>query len=980
MDLANLRVLFGYEGLEQLNGALNKARGQAERNFNQLTRSVGLGMTAVGAAITGTLGLFTKSALSFEKGMRDVGTLGVENLQKLREGVLDFSTAMGQDAVQSTEDLYQIISKGIPEEHALTVLESSAKAAAAGVGEVSDALDLGTSIVNAYALEVSEFENILGNAVTAVKYGSTTIGDMGSVIGRVAPLASQAGVSMNELFSAISGVTATGMKTREAISGIRAALSNVIKPSSEAQELTEALGLEFNATALQAQGLQGFLQNMQQTIEQNAPVLAQHKDQIEAVANETNRASEAAKERIQAIDQEIAVVKEQIAAAGAQGSSSSELRERLKALKEEQKSLTAETKTFDQQLKELRSEHKELQGVSDDTLTTMAALFGSIEGLNVVLALTGGKGADIFAKSLKDMQDGAKTLNETFEEWKKNNPELAYRQARQALANMGIEIGTVLLPVLADLAQSLIPIAKAISNFIREYPTLSKWIIVGTAAFGAFNLVLGPIIYKLPMLIGLFKGLAGLKIAGAIGSAASAMGGLAGATGGVGAALVAALPMMAAVVAAVIILAPLIAGVAKEYRNWRDAVEEKRQSEERLAAQIELRIQQLEKQGIAVDRAKVAEMEATEQILYLNELARNSQDATLQKYLETQYGKQAAQQAFVQAKNLMLNQEITMEEAAAVAVLGIHENVKRELMQADAEKTQQMLEFLGIRTQAAEETALEEQEAAQETAAAQQATVRGMESLAAGITGTTDQMAQSVEHRTGAVAGAMQDMTEENTRSVERMADANVGHLATFDEGANRHMGGAQDALVGFEEEMAQVPDVTRQSMQETVVYVHQAVNQMEQDLARGRAALEGLDPNVRHSPSINDRIRQGLREMGGMFTGQMSDIQHILWKTREEWTRRWTSPPEIQMPRTARVDEAATRLTREFSSALRTPEFPDFSRNGHFRTPAPESARGGDVSVNIASMHVASDQDVERVINEIAMGVKRKLIMGGDK
>jgi hypothetical protein len=980
MDLANLRVLFGYEGLEQLNSALNKAQGQAEHNFTQLTRSVGMGMTAVGAAITGTLGLFTKSAMSFEKGMRDVGTLGVENLQRLREGVLDFSTAMGQDAVESTENLYQIISKGIPEENALSVLESSAKGAASGVGEVSDALDLGTSIINAYNLEVSEFENIMGNAVTAVKYGSTTIGDLGGSIGRVAPIASQTGVSMQELFAAIAGVTAVGVNTQEAITGLRAALSGVIKPTSEATDLAEALGIQFDATALRTQGLQGFLTNMMETVEKNGPVLAQYKSELENVAVQTNLASDAAKERIKAIEQEMAATQEQIAIAGAQGDSAKELREHLKALKAEQQALTAETKTFEEELKELRKQHEGLQGVSDDTLTTMAALFGSIRGLNTVLALTAGKGAVKFQQAIEATKDGAKTLNETFEAWKKNNPELAYRQARMALRNMGIEIGTVLLPVLAELAQSMIPIAKWVSHILREYPRLSKWIIMGTAAFGAFNLALGPLLIKLPAIIGLFKGLAGIQMAGNISGAASAMGGLAGMTGAAGGALVAALPVIAAVGAAVIILAPLIRGVAHEFRNWRDAVDEQRASEERLNAKIGERIAQLELQGIAVDHAKIAEMNYNERILYLNQLERDSQDATLRKHLETQYGKQAAQEAFVQAKNLMLNTEMTMEEAAAIAVMDIHENVKRNLMQADAEKTQGMLEMLGIRTQAARQGAEEEQKAAQDTAAAQQETVHGMESLASGIEGTTGRMAKSVEQRTGAVADSMEQMTEDNSRAVERMADANTGHLASFDERANQHMGGAQDALVGFEDEMAQVPEVTRNAMQETAMYVWQTVNQMEQDLARGRAALRELDPNLRHSPSINDRIRQGLHDMGGMITGQMGDIQRVLGQTRDEWMRRWTSPPEIQIPRTARVDEAATHLTGEFATALRAPDFHEFSRTGRFREPAHEAARGNSVNVHIANMQVTGDQDVERVINEIAMGIKRKLIMGGDK
>ena len=53
------------------------------------------------------------------------------------------------------------------------------------------------------------------------------------------------------------------MPTSQAITAIKAALSNIIKPSSEAQKATEELGIEFNATALRSQGLSGFMQTLQ---------------------------------------------------------------------------------------------------------------------------------------------------------------------------------------------------------------------------------------------------------------------------------------------------------------------------------------------------------------------------------------------------------------------------------------------------------------------------------------------------------------------------------------------------------------------------------------------------------------------------------------------------------------------------------------------------------------------------------------------
>lgn len=974
MDLASLRVLFSYSGLSELEG-------DANRTFQNVSRNVGMAMTAVGAAITGAFGVATHAAMDFERWMRNVGTLGASNMEELREGVLDYSTAMGQNAVQATTDLYQILSKGIPEENALEVLNSSAKAAAAGVGQVSDALDLGTSIINAYGEEVSSFEHIMGNAVSAVKYGSTTIGDMGTVIGRVAPIASQAGVSVNELFAAIAAITATGTKTTEAISGLRQAFANVIKPSSDAQAVAELLGVEFSVVGLKAKGLEGFLDDLVDKVEKGSKELGGQKKVLEQLRGQLDANTVAAQQRLTVVQQEIPAVEQAIAAARAQGVATVELEQKLKALREEEKGLVEEAKGFEQQIKALKEQYEGLEGVSEDTLTTMAALFGSVQGLNAVLALTAGKGGEIFKKSLNEMQDGAKTLNEVFEEWRKQNPELAYRQAKAALSQISIEIGTVLLPVLADLVQMMIPIAKWVTEFIRENPRLAKGLILAVGAFGAFNLTLGPIIYKLPMLIGLFKALAGLKIAGAISGAASAMAGLGGAVAGSSAALLALLPVLAVVATALLFTIPMVYAAGKAMLEWRDAVEQKRQSEERLAAQIELRIQQLEKQGIAIDRAKVAEMEATEQILYLNELERNSQDEVLKKHLETLAGKEAAQQHFAAAKNLLLNKEISAEEAAAVAIMEISNATKSELMRADAEETENILRFLGVRTGAKKAAAEEEQQAAKETVAAQQETVAGMQEVARNLDGATDDFGRHVQRRTETVSDFMETATRESGKSVTEMGEQTGEAVDKFSTQIYEASMSNEEALRLWQDGFAQLPQIANPSLQETAAWVRIYVQQMNEDMERARMALLSLDAQARHSPSINDRIRGGLEAMTDLVGSSMSEIQRQIWETRDEWMGRWELPT-ITLPQVGSTRQAADELSRQYETVRREPQWEEFSRAGRFaQQPAVAAApAGGDVYVQIPNLTVSNELDVEKVINEIARGVKRQMIMGGQK
>lgn len=57
----------------------------------------------------------------------------------------------------------------------------------------------------------------------------------------LAPLASSLGIDFNELMSATAALTTTGMPASQAYTGLKAALSNVLKPTKDATELAANL-------------------------------------------------------------------------------------------------------------------------------------------------------------------------------------------------------------------------------------------------------------------------------------------------------------------------------------------------------------------------------------------------------------------------------------------------------------------------------------------------------------------------------------------------------------------------------------------------------------------------------------------------------------------------------------------------------------------------------------------------------------------
>jgi TP901 family phage tail tape measure protein len=386
--------------------------------------------TAMGLAITAALGASAKAAQDFTKSMAEVNTLGVENLAALEQGVKDLSIQFGQDLGDSVQATYDIISAGIPEGSALDVLAASAEAAVAGVSDVSTAVDLSTSVLNAFGLEAGEVTTVFDAAFGAIKAGKTTMDELAGSVGRVAPLFNAAGLNAQEMFASIAALTKGGIKTTEAVSGLKAALTGVIKPTTEATQLANQLGIEFNTEALQAQGLVGFLQGVAEATGGN-------------------------------IDQ-------------------------------------------------------------------MGQLFGSIEGLNAVLALTGPQ-AKSLEETFKDLTENTGQSREAFDRFIEANPGFVFEQTKAQVKVLAIELGQSLLPALIELVKMVKPWIESLIGIVQAHPKATAAIVTVTAAVGALMLAIGPVLIALGSISTMFAGAGG--VAAAAGAATGAIGLLGAALG-----------------------------------------------------------------------------------------------------------------------------------------------------------------------------------------------------------------------------------------------------------------------------------------------------------------------------------------------------------------------------------------------------------------------------------------------------------------
>ena len=210
----------------------------------------------------------------------DTSKISMENLGK---AVMQLSTDTGESAAGLNEALYSAISAGADTASAVDLVGVAVKAARGGFTDTETAVDGLTSALNAYGMETTDAEGLANKFLVTQNLGKTTFGELASSIGGVAPTAHAAGVSIDELLSGVASLTANGVGTSEAMTGIKAALSNVIKPSSEAAKMAEQLGLDFSTAALQSKGFAGFLDDVKTATGGNMDQMAKLFGSVEAL-------------------------------------------------------------------------------------------------------------------------------------------------------------------------------------------------------------------------------------------------------------------------------------------------------------------------------------------------------------------------------------------------------------------------------------------------------------------------------------------------------------------------------------------------------------------------------------------------------------------------------------------------------------------------------------------------------------------------
>lgn len=219
------------------------AAGEDVQELGGKIETVGKKVSVASAASAAALGASVKLASDYTDAVAKVGTvadLQSVPLEKLRDDMLQLSTETGRGAGEIADATYQAISASVDTADAVSFVGTSVGLAKAGFLETADAVDVLTTIINAYGLEASDAGRLSDILIQTQNDGKTTVNELSQSMGQVIPLASAYGVNIENLAASYAQLTKNGVDTAQAGTYLKSMLNELGDSGSDVGEILKS--------------------------------------------------------------------------------------------------------------------------------------------------------------------------------------------------------------------------------------------------------------------------------------------------------------------------------------------------------------------------------------------------------------------------------------------------------------------------------------------------------------------------------------------------------------------------------------------------------------------------------------------------------------------------------------------------------------------------------------------------------------------
>lgn len=255
----HVQVVISATGAGAAAGAMRSTTNSLNAMASQFTRSqvpirqMGDAMRQTSSLINYTMimplamlgGAAIQASRNFEKSMKKIqGLVGIsaKEVQSFSKSILGMAADTARAPLELADAMYFISSAGIKGAEAIDVLNQSARAAAAGLGETKVVADALTSVINAYGEGNYSAATAADVLTAAVKEGKVEADQLAPSLGKVLPIAATFGATFEDVSAGMASLTRTGTTAGTAAIYLRQVMSQLLKPAKAAQEELFAAG------------------------------------------------------------------------------------------------------------------------------------------------------------------------------------------------------------------------------------------------------------------------------------------------------------------------------------------------------------------------------------------------------------------------------------------------------------------------------------------------------------------------------------------------------------------------------------------------------------------------------------------------------------------------------------------------------------------------------------------------------------------
>lgn len=266
------------QGLKGIGDQAKKTSGSVGKDWGAIGKSVsGLGdslTTKVSLPLIGLGALATKAAGDFDAAFVQMQTLaGVSagEVDGLKESVLSLAGETGKAPQELADAMFFLQSSGLDAASAMDALEISAKASAAGLGDTVTLADAASSVMLAYADSGMTAAQAMDTLIATAKAGKAEPEAIAGQLSKLIPISAALKISFQDVGGALAALSTKGFSAEQGATGLAAVMSKLQKPSQQAQESLDAVGLSGDRLKdlLGEKNLQGVLLTLKERLGDN---------------------------------------------------------------------------------------------------------------------------------------------------------------------------------------------------------------------------------------------------------------------------------------------------------------------------------------------------------------------------------------------------------------------------------------------------------------------------------------------------------------------------------------------------------------------------------------------------------------------------------------------------------------------------------------------------------------------------------------